>query len=629
MFTHVNGRFVVQCSSQGRLRLDKLQEKIEEYLYQYINPSSSLPMTTSAIFASALSPKSSQSSLSGHVLSVSHSSLNSEPLSLQHPSTNDLQADPENSASPPTNEAVWAEQTPAIAERPTKPTIPQGVPLGDMVNERFNERFKLKPRSSRRSLGDFDDDGDYALSIDQETGSDTDDDSEEGPPTPMMGLHPRSVFPKVAQVEPKAAQVAFKAEQVEGSRWSESGEEISPKTILNVDLNALLPIETLGGQQGRPIPVYKATWQRSTNSLVVAVKIAAIAEEVRHTNALSIDRELGDARRAGETRGSLPPLALTQLYQPLVTQEDLEELRREGEISWPLKHENICRMLGVGSSRVCHALVYEYCAGGSLHSLLASSQPFEYLSIALGVANGMAYLHSKDVIHRDLKSTNILLDDKGRAKIADFGLSVVCSSGGEELTAETGTYRWMAPEVIRHESYSSNADVYSFGIVLWQLVARGVPFSDLTPIQAAFAVAKEDRRPVIPEHAPAELARLIELCWNGDQIARPSFFVVVQTLASYIRHRFSPANVSLQTVQMANDALANVQGVNCTVNIGADVMVFGEELEGTSASIARSGSRRSFVSEEGYEKSGAGGRGRGEEGEKRSGLSLAMEGYAG
>ena len=158
---------------------------------------------------------------------------------------------------------------------------------------------------------------------------------------------------------------------------------------------------------------------------------------------------------------------------------------------------------------------------------------------------------------------------------------------------------------------------------MWQLVARAVPFADLTPIQAAFAVAKEDRRPDIPPHTPVELASLIESCWNGDQIARPSFFFIVQTLASFIRNRFSPANVSLQTVQMANDALANVQGVNCTVNIGSDVMVFGdavvgdESLEASGASLSRSGSRRSFVGEHLYEE-------RGREEPPRSGLSLAM-----
>ena len=208
----------------------------------------------------------------------------------------------------------------------------------------------------------------------------------------------------------------------------EEERDVPPPEILKVDLNELLPSDTLGGGN-RAIPVYKAAWNRRfRSSRTVAVKIAVVSDD---------------------------PLG----HDPTVTNADLAELRREGKMSWPLKHKNICRLLGAGDSPQCHALVYEYCAGGSLHDLLSGTQPYEYLSIALDIANGMAYLHSKDVIHRDLKSTNVLIDENGRAKIADFGLSVLFTSSGKDLTAETGTYRWMAPEVIRHEAYSSNADV--------------------------------------------------------------------------------------------------------------------------------------------------------------------------
>ena len=253
-----------------------------------------------------------------------------------------------------------------------------------------------------------------------------------------------------------------------------------------------------------------------------------------------------------------------------VTMADVEELRREGEIASPFKHDNICRLLGFVGGSSFHCLVYEYCAGGSLQDVIAdASIPYEYLGIALDIANGMAYLHSHDVIHRDLKSTNVLIDCNGRAKIADFGLSVRASSG-QELTAETGTYRWMAPEVIRHESYSSNADVYSFAIVLWQLITREVPFKDLTPIQAAFAVAQEDRRPEIPNNTKPQLSRLISMCWHAEQQSRPSFYYIVQTLATFIRESFDPAGVSLRTVAIADSALLSVQG-NSTVNVGPGV----------------------------------------------------------
>lgn len=175
----------------------------------------------------------------------------------------------------------------------------------------------------------------------------------------------------------------------------------------------------------------------------------------------------------------------------------------------------------------------------------------------------MAYLHSRNVIHRDLKPSNILLTREHRTKISDFGMSV--ANTGQELTAETGTYRYMAPEVIRHEKYSSNADVYSFGLCLWQLITREVPFATMTPIQAAYAVA-EGRRPTIPSSIPRRLQEIIMACWDQDSRKRPSFTFIAMALADYVRTKFSPASVGAQTLQIANDMLANVEG-NSTVNV--------------------------------------------------------------
>mmetsp|Transcript_18950 Transcript_18950/g.44110 ORF Transcript_18950/g.44110 Transcript_18950/m.44110 type:complete len:208 (-) Transcript_18950:690-1313(-) len=175
----------------------------------------------------------------------------------------------------------------------------------------------------------------------------------------------------------------------------------------------------------------------------------------------------------------------------------------------------------------------------------------------------MAYLHSRNVIHRDLKPSNVLLTLDHRAKVSDFGMSV--ANTGQELTAETGTYRYMAPEVIRHESYSSNADVYSFGVVLWQLITREVPFATKTPIQAAFAVA-EGHRPPIPASTPPRLREIISACWDQDSHKRPSFTYIAMELADYARMAFSPANVGAQTLQIANEMLAFVPG-NSTVNV--------------------------------------------------------------
>lgn len=120
-------------------------------------------------------------------------------------------------------------------------------------------------------------------------------------------------------------------------------------------------------------------------------------------------------------------------------------------------------------------------------------------------------------------------------------------------------------EVIRHESYSSNADVYSFGICLWQLITRQVPFKDLSPVQAAYAVA-EGNRPEIPSSTPRRVREIIEACWEHDSYKRPSFTYIALALADYVKLAFSPANVGAKSLQIANDMLATVEG-NSNVNV--------------------------------------------------------------
>lgn len=112
------------------------------------------------------------------------------------------------------------------------------------------------------------------------------------------------------------------------------------------------------------------------------------------------------------------------------------------------------------------------------------------ISIALDVARGMAYVHSQGVIHRDLKPENILFDQNWCPKIADFG--VACDEACcDPLEEYAGTYRWMAPEMIKHKSYGRKVDVYSFGLLLWEMVTGALPYEHMTPVQAAFAVVSK------------------------------------------------------------------------------------------------------------------------------------------
>ncbi|XP_044463257.1 serine/threonine-protein kinase STY46-like [Mangifera indica] len=171
--------------------------------------------------------------------------------------------------------------------------------------------------------------------------------------------------------------------------------------------------------------------------------------------------------------------------------------------------------------------------------------PFkERLDTALEIAQAIQYLHEQKpkVIHRDLKPSNIFLDDSKHVKVADFGHARYLSDEEMALTGETGTYVYMAPEVIRCEPYNEKSDVYSFGIILNELITGNHPYieTDYGPTRIAMEVGEGSLRPALPENSNGELGELIDLIcslWDGDASARPSFSSVTTALKS-IRNNF-------------------------------------------------------------------------------------------
>jgi mitogen-activated protein kinase kinase kinase 11 len=220
-----------------------------------------------------------------------------------------------------------------------------------------------------------------------------------------------------------------------------------------------------------------------------------------------------------------------------ITEAGLDGWRTEVQALQKLHHPNIIRLLG----SVCHpnpltfCMVLEYCESGDLATALLKPTPRNFFfHVAESVARGMSYLHNRGIIHRDIKAANVLLDGKVSSgefhvKVTDFGVATDLSLSSDR-TAETGTYRWMAPEVIRHESYSQTADVYSFSVVLWQLITREEPFTGETSIAAAAAVALEGRRPPFPPETPVSVEQLIKTCWSDDPDKRIPFEKIVTEL---------------------------------------------------------------------------------------------------
>ncbi|KAM0013449.1 putative dual-specificity kinase TKL-Pl-4 family [Helianthus debilis subsp. tardiflorus] len=212
-----------------------------------------------------------------------------------------------------------------------------------------------------------------------------------------------------------------------------------------------------------------------------------------------------------------------------------QQFQQEVMMLTRLKHPNIVRFIGACYKPMVWCIVTEYAKGGSVRHFLnkrrnKNSVPLRLaVKQALDVAKGMEYVHGFGFIHRDLKSDNLLISSDRSIKIADFGVARI-EVQNEGMTPEMGTYRWMAPEMIQHRPYTQKVDVYSFGIVLWELITGTLPYHNLTDLQAAFAVVNKGLRPTVPNDCLPILREIMTRCWDVDPDVRPPFTQVVKML---------------------------------------------------------------------------------------------------
>eukprot|EP00775_Hariotina_reticulata_P005704 gene5704-5944_t len=190
-------------------------------------------------------------------------------------------------------------------------------------------------------------------------------------------------------------------------------------------------------------------------------------------------------------------------------------------------------------------LVLELCTGGTLKDAVSMGEikvssrleTAKLLSRLLDAANGMTYLHSKGVLHGDLKAGNVLLYNTMHgaygqvAKISDFGLAATLMDGAtHRSTASMGTITHMAPEVLRSGHMSAAADVYSFGIMMWELYTNQQAHAGLHYGAVVERVVLQGVRPVVPSHMPSEYAVLMTSCWDANPSKRPTFSQVLTCL---------------------------------------------------------------------------------------------------
>lgn len=269
---------------------------------------------------------------------------------------------------------------------------------------------------------------------------------------------------------------------------------------------------------------YKATW----NETAVAVKVLVDA-------ASALDRKAND------------PESLARMAAPV-----LDKLADEAGLMASMRHPNIIQFMGIVSMPPC--VVTEYCERGSLADVLKRARKAEpgaaealgwrlRLGMAADAATGMLYLHARPqpIIHRDLKSPNLLVDRNWRVKVCDFNMSRIMEESGQGSSLAGTNPRWLAPELLTGESATTSSDVFAFGVVMWELLTWELPWMKENPWSVAHMVGNGGRLTIparwdLPGHDTKDFQRLEEYlslmqrCWAQNPYDRPGFSEIIQVL---------------------------------------------------------------------------------------------------
>lgn len=218
--------------------------------------------------------------------------------------------------------------------------------------------------------------------------------------------------------------------------------------------------------------------------------------------------------------------------------EMLEDFAKEVGILSVLRHDRIVKFKGAVRKHPTYALLFELCEGcvGTLLRMVRRRKVQVTWSICVTIAKDCAeavsYLHSlrPRILHRDLKSENLLLTSRFRCKLTDFGLSRVYEGRKRTMTV-CGTPCWVAPEIFRGEPYNEKIDVYSFGVVLWELFVGKKPYTEYESVELPYRVGKKGLRPPCLRHCPPSINRLMKDCWHENSALRPTFPEIEKRLA--------------------------------------------------------------------------------------------------
>ena len=260
-------------------------------------------------------------------------------------------------------------------------------------------------------------------------------------------------------------------------------------------------------------------------------------------------------------------VAVKQLRGATVTDKSRASFQREIFVMNCLRHPNIVLLLGACQTPPHLCIVMELLLGGSLYHMIYDNGYKMTLKqiqqVSLDITCGLQYLHGINILHRDLKSKNVLLTNNQfpcQAKLCDFGLARMRQETAT-MTGNIGTVHWTAPEIMNSKRYRFTADVYSFGMVLYEMASGKLPFADKIPMAVMVSVVINKERPPMDEvksrHGDDSLLqKVIEKCSEWEESKRPNITEVVSMLTELV-----PMETSEKRAQLVNQQSCDLQSM--------------------------------------------------------------------
>ena len=206
------------------------------------------------------------------------------------------------------------------------------------------------------------------------------------------------------------------------------------------------------------------------------------------------------------------------------TDDDLAEIQREISILGACGCQYITRYHCSFMVDMSLWIVMDYAGGGSVRAIMKLIERLDerfIVPICKGILMALSYLHSNNIIHRDIKAANVLLTDDGSVKLCDFGVAGEVTRNNLKRNTFTGTPYWMAPEVIRRSKYDFKADIWSLGVTVFEMATGNPPLADKEPLRAVFLIPRNPPAR-LPEEYSKPLKEFVALTLNDDPVARPS-----------------------------------------------------------------------------------------------------------